>query len=101
MTFPPQKLIDSFMCFRARHYDQGDSLFQQLVAPGDLFVIRNVANLVPPSEGRIGHHDASAALEFGVRNLGVEHIIVLGHAECFIGRASMRLRTARHSDFAA
>ena len=51
-------------------------------APGDLFVIRNVANLVPPAEGRAGHHGTTAALEYGVRNLGVEHIIVLGHAHC-------------------
>jgi carbonic anhydrase len=52
-------------------------------APGDLFVIRNVANLVPPAESRSsGRHGTSAALEFGVRYLEVEHIIVLGHAHC-------------------
>ena len=51
-------------------------------APGDLFVIRNVANLVPPAEDRVGHHGTTAALEYGVRNLGVEHIVVLGHAHC-------------------
>jgi carbonic anhydrase len=50
--------------------------------PGDLFVIRNVANLVPPAEGRAGHHGTTAAIEYGVRILGVEHIIVLGHAHC-------------------
>ncbi|OFZ65978.1 MAG: carbonic anhydrase, partial [Betaproteobacteria bacterium RBG_16_56_24] len=51
-------------------------------APGDLFVIRNVANLVPPAENQGHYHGTSAALEFGVRNLGVPHIIVLGHAQC-------------------
>lgn len=51
-------------------------------APGDLFVIRNVANLVPPFENSGHYHGTSAALEFGVCNLGVEHIIVLGHAQC-------------------
>lgn len=51
-------------------------------APGDLFVIRNVANLVPPAEDRVGHHGTTAALEYGVRMLGVEHIVVLGHAQC-------------------
>lgn len=51
-------------------------------APGDLFVIRNVANLVPPFENAGHYHGTSAALEFGVCNLGVEHIIVLGHAQC-------------------
>ena len=51
-------------------------------APGDLFVIRNVANLVPPAENQGQYHGTSAALEFGVRNLGVQHVIVLGHAHC-------------------
>jgi len=51
-------------------------------APGDLFVIRNVANLVPPCEGEGTWHGTSAALEFAVRGLEVEHIIVLGHARC-------------------
>jgi len=51
-------------------------------APGDLFIIRNVANLVPPLETAGHFHGTSAALEFGVRQLEVEHIIVLGHAHC-------------------
>lgn len=50
--------------------------------PGDLFVIRNVANLVPPYEPDTRHHGVSAALEFAVRHLEVEHIIVMGHAHC-------------------
>ena len=50
--------------------------------PGDLFVIRNVANLVPPCEGKGEWHGTSAALEFAVCGLEVEHIIVLGHARC-------------------
>lgn len=50
--------------------------------PGDLFTIRNVANLVPPYETAGNYHGTSAALEFGVRNLNVENIIVLGHAKC-------------------
>ena len=51
-------------------------------SPGDLFVIRNVANLVPPFENAGHYHGTSAALEFGVCNLGVEHVIVLGHSQC-------------------
>lgn len=112
----PQQLIDGFKRFRERHFTTDDVLFRTLVAsgqtprilvvgccdsrvdpalvldcaPGDLFVIRNVANLVPPSENHGGHHGTSAALEFGVRNLGVEHVIVLGHAQCGGIRALMQ-----------
>jgi carbonic anhydrase len=104
----PRQLIEGFQRFRERHFAQGSVQFQDLVefgqapktlvvaccdsrvdpalvldcAPGDLFVIRNVANLVPPSENQGNYHGTSAALEFGVRNLEVQHIIVLGHAHC-------------------
>lgn len=50
--------------------------------PGDLFVVRNVANLVPPYESGGGLHGVSTALEFGVCVIGVQHIIVLGHRQC-------------------
>ncbi len=104
----PQHLIEGFRRFRERHFTHDDALYRQLVAqgqnpkilvvaccdsrvdpaivldcaPGDLFVVRNVANLVPPSGTLSGHHGTSSALEYGVRNLGVQHIIVLGHAHC-------------------
>jgi carbonic anhydrase len=51
-------------------------------APGDIFTVRNVANLVPPYVEDGGQHGVSAALEFAVCHLGVEHIIVLGHSQC-------------------
>ena len=52
-------------------------------APGELLVVRNVANLVPRYEPEGGQqHGTSAALEFGVRALRVRHIVVLGHAFC-------------------
>jgi carbonic anhydrase len=52
-------------------------------APGELLVVRNVANLVPPYEPhRDSQHGTSAALEFGVQALRVKHIVVLGHAFC-------------------
>lgn len=50
--------------------------------PGELFVVRNVANIVPPYECDEKHHGTSAALEFGVRYLHVKHLIILGHSQC-------------------
>jgi carbonic anhydrase len=50
--------------------------------PGQVFALRNVANLVPPYETGGGRHGVSAAIEFGVLGLGVKHIVVLGHAQC-------------------
>jgi carbonic anhydrase len=50
--------------------------------PGELFVMRNVANLIPPYEPDDRYHGASAALEYAVMALKVQHVVVLGHAEC-------------------
>src|SRR6476620_858128 len=50
--------------------------------PGDLFVVRNVANIIPPYEKDEAHHGTSAALEFGICFLKVEHLILLGHSQC-------------------
>jgi carbonic anhydrase len=50
--------------------------------PGDLFVVRNVANIIPPYEKDEAHHGTSAALEFGIQNLKVKHLILLGHSQC-------------------
>ncbi|RDI62332.1 carbonic anhydrase [Microvirga subterranea] len=51
-------------------------------SPGELFVVRNVANLVPPYETGGEYHGTSAALEFAVQALRVKHIVILGHARC-------------------
>ncbi len=51
-------------------------------SPGEIFVVRNVANLVPPFELGGGRHGVSAALEFAVTQLKVAEIIVLGHGQC-------------------
>src|SRR3546814_4065118 len=52
--------------------------------PGELFVVRNVANLIPPYEPDANHHGTSAALEFGVVGLDINDVIIMGHE---IGRA--------------
>ena len=50
--------------------------------PGELFILRNVANLVPPYEPEGRYHRTSAAIEFAVQELKVPHLIVLGHSRC-------------------
>jgi carbonic anhydrase len=52
------------------------------VAPGEIFVVRNVAALVPPFETNPGNHGVSAALEFAVQILQVKEIVVMGHGMC-------------------
>lgn len=102
------RLIEGFRRWRDTYFDQNRSLFQALVqngqtpkvlligccdsrvdpgqifgaGPGEMFVLRNVANLIPPYAPDQGHHGTSAAVEFAVRGLEVEHIVVLGHARC-------------------
>lgn len=65
--------------------------------PGDLFVVRNVANIVPPYEKDDAHHGTSAALEFAVCFLKVKHIILLGHSQC--GGIQAVLNESHTNDF--
>lgn len=60
-------------------------------APGELFVVRNVAALVPPFEESGTYHGTSAAIEFAVTGLGVRRIVVLGHGLCGGVAASLAL----------
>ncbi|MDH4234877.1 MAG: carbonic anhydrase [Gallionella sp.] len=57
--------------------------------PGDLFVVRNVANLVPPYIQATSYAGTTSAIAFAICNLGVEHVIVMGHASCGGIRALM------------
>jgi carbonic anhydrase len=57
--------------------------------PGDLFVVRNIGNLVPPFETNPGMHGVSSAIEFAVVNLKVAYVVVMGHRQCGAVRALM------------
>ncbi len=70
-------------------------------APGELFVVRNVAGLVPPYHPDAGYHGTSAALEFGVRVLKVSQLVVLGHAQCGGVQAMVEGAPAEAQDFVA
>jgi carbonic anhydrase len=50
--------------------------------PGELFIVRNVGNLVPPYDASHGYHGSAAAIEFAVLSLGVTDIVVCGHSHC-------------------
>ncbi len=68
--------------------------------PGEIFVVRNVANLVPPYTPDGGHHATSAALEFAVLSLGVKHLVVMGHGRCGGIRAAVGdAGPLSHTDF--
>lgn len=67
--------------------------------PGDLFVVRNVANIIPPYEKDEAHHGTSAALEFGICFLKVKHLILLGHSQCGGIQALLNSHGSNHNDF--
>jgi carbonic anhydrase len=68
--------------------------------PGELFVVRNIANLVPPCEpSSVGFHGTSSAIEFAVKSLNVENIIILGHRQCGGIRALMTMPESGQKTF--
>ena len=105
-----ERLLKGFKDFRTGYYREHLELFEKLAtegqspkilivacadarvdpgiltqtAPGDIFTVRNVAAMVPPAQypPDTRHHGTSAAIEFAVRGLGVEHVVILGHALC-------------------
>ena len=105
---PIERLIEGFRSFRETYFEEQPEFYKALVEkgqrpdvmviacsdsrvnpsiiakaePGELFIVRNVANLVPPYAPDGQYHGTSAAIEFAVRDLKVEHIIVLGHSHC-------------------
>jgi carbonic anhydrase len=104
----PQRLIDGYSAFRSERLPQEQTRFRELaehgqspevmvigccdsrvspevifdVGPGELFVARNIANLVPPYTPDSAQRAMSAALEFAVQALKVKYIVVLAHAQC-------------------
>lgn len=71
--------------------------------PGQAFIVRNVANIVPPFDTDGGPHGVSAAIEFAVQALQVRHIVVMGHGACGGVKAALERRdeTHRHESFIA
>src|SRR5262245_37609004 len=124
-TFPDH-LTDRFRRFKFRHFAPNQDQYEKLAQmgqtpdvmivsccdsrvdpetifsamPGELFVVRNVANLVPPFETQGKYHGVSAALEFAALNLRVKHIVVMGHSGCGGVRASLHSDTLRQTEAA-
>ena len=124
MTHFPDHLADRYRRFRFRHFAQHEDHFVDLASKGqnpdvmvvscsdsrvdpeqifsalagELFVVRNVASLVPPYETTGRFHGVSAALEFAVLNLRVKHIVVMGHSGCGGVRACLEHTAARQTE---
>lgn len=102
-----ERFIDGFQRFQHQYFEDAPELYRRLQVsqnpstlligccdsrvdpalllgcdPGDIFTVRNVANLVPPCNHGMRHQGVAAAIQFAVVQLKVERVIVLGHAQC-------------------
>lgn len=120
-----EKILKGYQAFR-RKYALGDQSIMQCLAergqnpdimvvsccdsrvdpglilqcdPGELFVVRNVANIIPPYERDGTYHGTSAALEFGICFLKIRHLVLLGHSQCGGIQALLRTDGANPNDF--
>ena len=124
MSYFPEVLADRYRRFKFRHFSPNQEHYEQLATfgqnpevmvvsccdsrcdpetifsamPGELFVVRNVANLIPPFETTGRFHGVSAALEFAALNLRVKHIVILGHSGCGGVRACLEADAARQTE---
>ncbi|MFN3744242.1 MAG: carbonic anhydrase [Hyphomicrobiaceae bacterium] len=124
MSYFPDHLADRYRRFKLRHFVPHQNEYERLAnqgqhpevmvvsccdsrvepeavssaMPGELFVVRNVANLVPPYETDGKYHGVSAALEFAALNLRVKHIVVIGHSGCGGVRACIDHEAARQTE---
>ena len=108
MSSFPESLTDRFRRFKHRHFAPHADQYEELATygqnpdtmiisccdsrvdpetifsamPGELFVVRNVANLVPPYETGGRYHGVSTAIEYAVMNLRIKHLVIMGHSGC-------------------
>jgi carbonic anhydrase len=108
MSSFPETLTDRYRRFKHRHFVPNADHYEELATygqnpdtmviscsdsrvdpetifnamPGELFIVRNVANLVPPYETGGRYHGVSTAIEFAVMNLRIKHLIIMGHSGC-------------------
>jgi carbonic anhydrase len=120
MTHFPENLTDRYRRFHFRHFTPNVDNYERLAThgqspdtfivsccdsrvdpetifsamPGELFVMRNIANLVPPYETGGRFHGVSAALEYAALNLCVKHIVIMGHSGCGGVKAAIEQNTA-------
>ncbi|MGH8338193.1 MAG: carbonic anhydrase, partial [Gammaproteobacteria bacterium] len=124
MAHFPEHLKDRFQRFKFRHFETHRETYEELAKfgqnpdvmivsccdsrcdpetifsarQGELFVVRNIANLIPPYETGGKYHGVSAALEFAVLNIRVKHILIMGHTGCGGIKAALEGGVAKQTE---